>query len=284
MPEVDHVNDRAADVSVRFWGVRGSLACPGPDTVIYGGNTSCVEVRCGEHRLVFDAGTGIRPLGQSLIGSGAVNLDLFLSHTHLDHVVGLPFFPPLFDPDSDIRLWAGHLRPEHGLVDVLGSLMTAPLFPVPIERFGCDPSYNDFVCGKSLNPKPGVNIHTARLNHPGRASGYRVEYGGRTICYVTDTEHTPGTLDERIRELIQGADLVIYDSTYTDEEYALHEGWGHSTWQEGIRLCDAAGAKTLAAFHHDPAHDDRVLEAIGKQAEAERPGTIVAREDLVIQL
>ncbi len=132
------------------------------------GNTSCLEMRCGEHRLVFDAGTGLRPLGQALANNGPVDLDMFLSHNHLDHIVGLPFLGALFEPSSEIRLWAGHLRLEHTLVDVIGSLMIAPLFPVPIERFAAQPSYNDFACGETLHPKPGVRIVTAPLSHPGR--------------------------------------------------------------------------------------------------------------------
>lgn len=269
-------------IVVKFWGVRGSLACPGPDTVIYGGNTSCVELRCGSDRLVFDAGTGLRLLGLALADE-PVDLDLFLSHTHLDHIGGLPFFAPLFDGKNDIRLWAGHLRPEHGLVDVIGSVMTAPLFPVAIERFASDPSYNDFVCGKALNPKPGVHVHTVPLNHPGRATGYRVEFGTHAICYVTDTEHRPGAPDAGILDLIAGADLVIYDCTYTDDELPAYAGWGHSTWQEGVRLCEAAGAGTLAIFHHDPSRDDRALDRIAEAADRIRPGTVVAREGLVLE-
>jgi len=269
-------------VVVKFWGVRGSVACPGPDTVVYGGNTSCVELLCGAERLVLDAGTGLRLLGLALASEDVVDLDLFLSHTHLDHIGGLPFFAPLFDAENDIRLWAGHLRPEHGLVDVIGSVMTAPLFPVAIEGFASDTSYNDFACGRVLNPKPGVHVHTARLNHPGRATGYRVEYGGRTICYVTDTEHTPGAPDATILALIAGADLVIYDCTYTDDELPRYVGWGHSTWQEGVRLCESAGAGTLVIFHHDPSRDDRALDRLAEEAERVRPGTIVAREGLVL--
>ena len=130
----------------------------------------------------------------------------------------------------------------------------------------------------------GVVIRTAALNHPGGAVAYRVEFAGRAACYVTDTEHVPGRPDAAILALIQGADVVIYDATYTDEEFDRFEGWGHSTWQEGMRLCAAAGAKQLVAFHHDPAHDDDALDAIAAEIARRHPGSLVAREGLVITL
>ena len=276
------VVNETGDFLVRFWGVRGSIACPGPETVRYGGNTACVEMRCGGHILIFDAGTGLRPLGLALMAEAPLDADLFLSHTHLDHIVGLPFFQPLFCPENRIRLWSGHLAPEHGLRDVICKMMTAPLFPVPVELLEAAAGYNDFACGATLTPKPGVVLRTAALNHPDCACGYRVEYKGKSVCYVTDTEHRAGGLDETILGLIAGADLVIYDSTYTDEEYPAFAGWGHSTWQEGVRLCDAAGVGTLVLFHHDPTHDDAVMDEIAAAAEAARPGTLVAREGCVL--
>jgi phosphoribosyl 1,2-cyclic phosphodiesterase len=127
-----------------------------------------------------------------------------------------------------------------------------------------------------------VTLRTAPLNHPNRATGYRIEYQGKSICYVTDTEHVPGAPDANVLSLIDGADLVIYDSTYTDEEYPRFKGWGHSTWQEGARLCDAAKAKRLVIFHHDPAHDDAFMDGIAADAERVRPGTVVAREGLTL--
>lgn len=269
--------------TVTFWGVRGSLACPGPNTVRYGGNTSCVEVRCGNELLIFDAGTGLRALGAGLATNGdPLDADLFFSHTHLDHIVGLPFFAPLYQPKNNVRLWAGHLKPKYGLEEVICAMMKAPLFPVPPAMFGADPHYHDFVCGETLEPKPGVIVKTARLNHPDGATGYRIEYAGKSVCYVTDTEHTGDGLDQSILDLIQGADIFIYDSTYTDEEYPDYKGWGHSTWQEGVRLSDAAGVKTLVIYHHDPSHDDDVMDRVTAEAEKMRPGTIVARESMVL--
>jgi phosphoribosyl 1,2-cyclic phosphodiesterase len=127
-------------------------------------------------------------------------------------------------------------------------------------------------------------VRTATLNHPDGATGYRVEYDGRSLCYLTDTEHVPGALDRSILELIAGADLVIYDSMYTDAEYDTYVGWGHSTWQEGVRLCRAAGAKRLAVFHHDPEHDDDLLDGIAREVEKELPGSFVAKDGLAIRL
>ena len=271
------------DFCVTFWGVRGSIACPGPETVRYGGNTSCLEVLCGDCRLIFDGGTGLRKLGGTLAGQTPLDTDIFFTHTHFDHVCGLPFFVPFFIPGNRINLWAGHLMPENALRHVLIEMMIAPLFPVPPEIFQADVAYNDFKSGEVVTPRKGVTIRTAPLNHPNRATGYRIEFDGRSICYLTDTEHFEDGPDSNILGLIAGADIVIYDATYTDDEYPRFKGFGHSTWQEGIRLVDAAGAKTLVIFHHDPSHDDDFMDDIARQAEAARPGTLVAREGMTLR-
>jgi phosphoribosyl 1,2-cyclic phosphodiesterase len=266
---------------VKFWGVRGSIACPGPEYVRYGGNTSCLEVRCGEHLLIFDAGTGIRPLGLEMLRKGDTCADLFLTHTHFDHITGLPFFMPLFLKSNRIKLWAGHLAPTT-IRSVLRGMMVAPLFPVPPEIFRAEIDYIDFQAGETLRPQPGVEIRTAPLNHPNGATGYRVDYAGKSICYVTDTEHVEGEPDQNILGLIDGADVMIYDSTYTDAEFEKYKEFGHSTWQEGARLCRQAKVGTFVIFHHDPMHEDDAMDEIAKQAEAMLPGTVVAREGMVI--
>jgi phosphoribosyl 1,2-cyclic phosphodiesterase len=276
--------------SVRFWGVRGSIACSGPRTARYGGNTSSLEVRCDERMLLFDAGTGLRYLGNELIKSEGVSrlaslpleADLFLTHTHFDHVAGLPFFKPFFKSQNRFRLWAGHLVEGMTLRRVLGEFMMSPLFPVPPQIFRARMEYREFKAGETLRPAEGIAVRTTLLNHPDGATGYRVDYGGHSICYLTDTEHVPGAPDRNILGLIAGADLVIYDSMYTDAEYDAYVGWGHSTWQEGVRLCRAAGAKRLAVFHHDPEHDDDMLDGIAREVEKELPGSIVARDGLVV--
>lgn len=270
--------------TVKFWGVRGSIATPGSSHLRYGGNTSCIEMRCGGRLLIFDAGTGLRALGQTLMANGAVDVDLFLSHTHIDHIAGLPFFRPMYTAGNTIRLWAGHLAPERNLNDVLCRVMSSPLFPVPFDILAADIDTNDFEAGLTLEPGPGIKIRTAALSHPDRATGYRIEFAGKSACYVTDTEHETGRRNPAILDLIRGADLFIYDSTYTDEEYPRFKGWGHSTWQEGVRLANEAGVKTYAIFHHDPDHDDLVMDRIGADAQKARPGTVVARDGLVLTL
>jgi phosphoribosyl 1,2-cyclic phosphodiesterase len=274
-----------SELSVRFWGVRGSVPCPGPATVRYGGNTSCVEVRCGEHLLVFDAGTGIRALGKELEGSGRkADLDLFFSHTHLDHVVGIPFFQPSYEVGNHLRLWAGHLKPPLTIKAVLDKMMSAPLFPVPIDIFAAKPEFRDFAAGETLEPQPGVILKTAPLNHPNGATGYRVEFAGKSVTYITDIERRPGKKsDAGVLSLMAGADVAIYDCTYDEVEYPAHRGWGHSTWQEGVRLAAEAKVKQFVIFHHDPDHNDDFMDKIAAAAERMRPGTIVAKEGMVLR-
>lgn len=274
---------RDDDFFVRFWGVRGSIACAGPQTARYGGNTSCLEVRCGGRLLILDAGTGLRYLGNELAEGDPFEADLFLTHTHFDHIWGLPFFSPIFDPDNKLRVWAGHLLPERTIREVLSELMMAPLHPITLKVVQAQVRFTDFRAGESLEPLSGVSVRTTALNHPNRATGYRVEFNGKSICYITDTEHVADEMDENVLGLIKGADIVIYDSMYTDEEFPGRIGWGHSTWEEGMRLCESAGVKQYVVFHHDPDHDDDFMDAIAEKVARRYPGSVVAHEGLVLR-
>jgi phosphoribosyl 1,2-cyclic phosphodiesterase len=270
---------------VRFWGVRGSIPCPGNGTARYGGNTACVEVGCGDRLLVFDAGSGLRLLGNSLAQTAAeVQADIFISHCHIDHIAGLPFFSPAYRPASQIRVWAGNLLPERALSQVARTVMSEPLFPGRVGIFKANITFRDFHVGEVLQPGAGITLRTAPLNHPGGATGYRLEFEDRVVAYISDTEHRPGRADERVMALARGADLVIYDGNFTDEEYATRAGWGHSTWQEGVRILAAAGAKRLAIFHHDPDHDDEFLDAVQAEAAKRHPGAFVAAEGMTLQI
>jgi phosphoribosyl 1,2-cyclic phosphodiesterase len=271
--------------AVRFWGVRGTCPAAGAGTLHYGGNTSCVEVDLGTRSVIFDAGSGIRKLGDRMNATGGrVETDVLFSHCHMDHVCGVPFFAPLYDARHRINLWAGNLLPAFGLEQTIRLIMSPPLFPVEIEAFKADVRFRDFRAGDKLDLGGGIIVRTGMLQHPGGATGYRLECGGKAIAYVTDTEHTPGELDHTVLSLIRDVDLMIYDCTFTEEEFPSYVGWGHSTWQQGVRLAQAGGARRLAIFHHDPDHDDAFLRKVEADAGAILAGAFVAREGLVLPL
>lgn len=269
---------------VRFWGVRGSIPCPDASHSLYGGNTACVEVRCGSTVIVLDAGTGLRPLGRQLSREGVKTIHLLLSHLHLDHIIGLPFFEPAYDPGTRLVLRAGNLLPARHLRDTLDRLMTAPFFPISPDVFRADLDYVDFRAGESFSLPDGITVTTAPLNHPDGSTGYRITRGGRSVCYITDTEHPAAGFDAHVLALIQGADLVIYDSTYCAGTYPPHAGWGHSTWEAGVALAHAAGGRQFALFHHDPDRDDQALARIEEQARVAFPGAFAAREGQTVLL
>ncbi len=269
---------------VKFWGVRGSIATPSARHINVGGNTSCVEVSCGGERIILDAGTGIRSLGAWMMKRSVQQAHLLLSHTHWDHINGFPFFEPAFIKTNTFQIMAGHVIDDGGIKKVLSGQMMQPFFPVPLEAMKAGLEFSDFRAGDHFSLKNGIFVRTAALNHPNGATGYRIEYQGKAVCYVTDTEHKPGEPDQNVLGLIEGADLVIYDSTYTDEEFKSKVGWGHSTWQEGVRLCQAANVKMLAIFHHEPDHEDDFLDLLEGEARALWPGAVLARENMVIPL
>jgi phosphoribosyl 1,2-cyclic phosphodiesterase len=269
---------------VQFWGVRGSIACCSPGHVKYGGNTSCIEVAAGDHRFVLDAGTGIRGLSKVFLKDGVRTIHLLLTHTHWDHINGFPFFRPAYDPKRRLTVHAGHLKHYGGVECALAHQMQEPLFPVPLDAMKAIVECRDFDAGETFNLFPDVTVRTAPLNHPNGATGYRIEHAGKSACYVTDTEHVPGRPDQNILGLIEGADLLIYDSSYTEAEFANHISWGHSTWNEGLKLSRMAGVKQFVIFHHEPDHDDAFMDGIAAEAKAAWEHTVVAREGMQIRL
>lgn len=268
---------------IKFWGVRGGVPTPNAATRRYGGNTSCIEVRCGEHLFIFDAGTGIRPLGVALAkAGGTLDADILFSETRFDHICGLPFFAPGYNPNNRFTVWAGHRDSSGSMQRELTNMMTSPLFPIPLSFIGGLKAYRDFVSGEGFELRPGVKMRTIALEHPYNATGYRLEHDGRAFCYISGTQHTPGEQNTEILSLIAGADVVIYDSYYLDAEYDLVTDGGHSTWEEGVRLCRAAGARRLVAFEHHPVHDDALLDTVQAALEKMLPGSLVAAEGMSI--
>ena len=273
------------ELTLRFWGVRGSLPTPGPGTVRYGGNTLCLEIRRGPHLLILDAGSGMREFGVALAASGIpVDADILLSHTHLDHICGLPFFRPMYDPRSCFRFWGGHLSPPEGIEEALLRSLRAPLQPNLGAAFRANVTFRDFTPGDTLTLHPGLNAGTVALNHPGNAIGYRIEWNGSSICYITDTEHPPKGLDQNLLRFVTNTDIMIYDATFTDDEYKSRVGWGHSTWRVAADLAAAAGVGQLVLFHHAPSHDADAMDAIAQAIEARRPGSLVAMEGMRLRV
>lgn len=265
---------------IRFWGVRGSIASPGPATAAVGGNTSCVEVLCGATRIVLDAGTGLRELGNRLLADGEpLSLTLLLSHFHWDHIQGLPFFVPLYMRQAELTVVGG----ANGMASVRETLerqMAAPVFPVRLDEVAARITTREVQKTESFDVGE-ARVTVARGNHPGGVLAYRIDHAGRSVVYATDTEHY-ACVDPALRALADGTDVLIYDSQYGPEEYASKIGWGHSTYVAGAELARAAGASTYVLFHHDPARSDAAVEDLEAKARGLFPSSVAAREGMVL--
>jgi phosphoribosyl 1,2-cyclic phosphodiesterase len=241
-------------------------------------------MRAGDRRFIFDLGTGVRELGAA--AGGPIDAQIFLSHYHYDHLQGLPFFGPIFDPRSRFTI-RGPTRNGRSVRDVLSGQMQQPFFPVTAEMvFRAQLEYQPFEAGDRLRLDDAV-ITAIEAHHPGGNLAYRVEYHGRTVVYATDHEH--GERDAQLIDFSRDADLLIYDAMYTDDEYlgrtgSPKTGWGHSTWQSAVRIAREANVSSLVLFHHEPTRTDAALDALVKQVRKQFKSTVAAREGLVIKL
>jgi phosphoribosyl 1,2-cyclic phosphodiesterase len=269
---------------VKFWGVRGSLPVSGEQFLHYGGNTPCIEIRCGKEVLIFDAGSGLREAGLSLMSEGIAEFDVFFTHTHYDHIIGLPYFKPIYRCSSAVRFWSGHLHGTMSTAEMINEFMRPPWFPVGTGICQASLDTVDFRPGETLSPRKDISIRTMSLVHPGGCVGYRIEWGGRAVALVYDTEHEPGILDPALLDFIAGADLMIYDCTYLESEMPTFRGYGHSTGMHGSQLAKAAGVARLAMFHHDPSRTDAALAAMEQEVQAFFSGAFAACDRQVIDL
>ena len=256
---------------VTFWGTRGSIPTPGPQTARYGGNTACVSVQSDDHRLVIlDAGSGLRPLGHELMKQrkGSLSTDILLSHTHWDHIQGLPFFKPLSSRDTSVCIY-GAAQEGVALKEILGRQMDPMVFPVPLNALSASLMVVEIEQGEF--EIEGFNICAFRLRHPGTTLGYRLVPAsrGREIAYVTDNELGPGGNYEvpadwraRMVEFVRGADTLVHDAMYLDQIIQARAGWGHSTPRQAVDLAREAECHRLILFHHEPEHDDAALDQL----------------------
>ena len=273
-------------LTVRFWGVRGSLPSPGPDTAIVGGNTACVEITTPTTRVILDAGSGLRALGDSLVKKGEHrSTTILLSHVHWDHVMGVPFVSPLYMPGCELTFISG----GHGvpLRDVLARQMSQPMFPVGLDRVPSRITCRELAPAERL-VVGDLEIDVALLNHPDPVYAFRLSHGGRSVVFATDTEHY-ACVDPALRALADGADVLIYDAQYTPEEYRGEPGrskvgWGHSTYVAAAELAKASGVGRLVLFHHDPQRNDAGVAAVEGRARQLFARTVAAREGLALDL
>jgi phosphoribosyl 1,2-cyclic phosphodiesterase len=269
---------------ITFWGVRGSVPTPGPATVRYGGNTSCVEVRADGQIIILDAGTGIRPLGLELareFNGEPMDLTLLITHTHWDHIQGFPFFLPAYQPKNTIRV-LGYEGARKGLGSTLAGQMESPYFPIALQQMPGNVVIEEL---QSFSFQLGpIHATAATVNHPGIAVGYRLATSGGAIAYLPDNEpfrEAPGaggqdtadTQNGKLIDFIRDADMLIIDSQYDAEEYSHHVGWGHGCVEDVVRIAILANVKRLYLFHHDPDHDDRRIDAMLAQAREEASGS-----------
>jgi phosphoribosyl 1,2-cyclic phosphodiesterase len=270
-----------AKLTLRFWGVRGSTPTPLPSHLRYGGNTPCLELRTpAGHLFIFDCGTGFRKLGKALekeFKKKPIKARIFLTHYHWDHIQGIPFFTPLYNPSNQF-LFHGFHFPGETLQQALEGQMAGPYFPVDMSVMAAHRHF--FEIAEERIGYDDLVISSRWLHHPQGCLGYRLECNGKVLVYATDTEPGDTRGDSNVRRLADGADLLIYDSQYTPEEMAAHKNWGHSNWKEGIAIAHECKVKKLVLFHHDPDRDDKGVDRILRRAGNHFNHVLAAKEGL----
>ncbi len=264
-------------MEIRFWGVRGSIASSSPQVARIGGNTACIEVVSQGQRLILDAGTGIRALGESLMRELPLKTTLLFSHLHWDHVQGFPFFTPAYVPDTELTLYGPGRDGEQHLRSVLAQQMQPPNFPVPLSTMRSKMAFHSALPGQRIETGP-FRITPIDLPHPQGCIGYHIEADGQRFAYCTDVELTCDAMGREISRALEGVDSLVLDAQYTEAEYALKKGWGHSSNLAAARIAQEVGAGRLFLFHHDPAHTDEQVDAMSEEAKRIFPLAEPARE------
>ena len=266
-------------MKVKYYGVRGSIPAPGSHTMKYGGNTLCVAVRNAGDLLVLDGGTGLRVLGNELMktafGRGRGEGVLLFSHFHWDHIQGFPFFVPAYIPGNSFTLYGPSIAGV-SVEDALRQQQKYHNFPVSVAEMGATLTFTELAEGQSLKIK-GIRIRNRRLNHPAGVFGYRISTQGKSVVYATDTEHYSAP-DPILLELADRSDVLIYDAAYTPEQYKDRAGWGHSTYEAGVKVAQAANVGALHLFHFDASLSDDIIDDIVKRARKDFPNSFAARE------
>lgn len=273
-----------AETSIRFRGVRGSIPSPAAGNLRYGGNTACVEVRAGEQLLVLDAGSGLRLLGDDLLGEAngeAIRASVLLSHSHWDHIQGLLFFSPIYSAQNRIRILGAHGRADL-LQKALTNQMNSLHFPVGIEAMKAFDAVEELARG--VNDLGNFRVRTTELNHPGGCTGFRIETAAGSLAYLPDHEpyskrsgdYDAGLAQRGLAAFISGVDVLILDTQYTEEEYAGRVGWGHGCLPDSVKLALEAGVSRLVLFHHDPSHDDERIDRMTATAHEQAAGSDLA--------
>jgi len=271
---------------IKFWGVRGSTPTPQADNLRYGGNTPCLEFRSdGGSLLIVDCGSGLRVLGKALakeFSGRPIRAHVLLTHYHWDHIQGLPFFEPLYNKANQFHFYSYRL-PGASVEEALEGQMAYPYFPVDMTAMHALRTFTEIEQGPIQ--LDDFSIRARRINHPQGCLTFRIENNGKAVHYATDHEPGEPASDQAVRELARGADILIYDSQYSwDQVRGAKRGWGHSTWEEGVRVCEEAGVKQFVLFHHDPDRNDDAVDELQKVAQARFPNSRAAFEGMEIVL
>lgn len=277
------------EFKVFFWGVRGSCPTIDQNMMEFGGNTSCIHIEVNGRLLIFDGGTGIQKLGKYLQDKNEeVNGDIFITHTHWDHIQGLPFFTPFFNKNNKFNIY-GQRKSDIPFSSIIKDIMRFPYSPIKWDDMGSLYKFIEINNDEEIDIKDEIVVKTIQTDHPDGCLGYRIEYENKSCCYITDLEHSDD-FDVSLREFVKNCDLLIYDSNYTNEEYIGNEkegskkGWGHSTWEKGVELSKKSDVKKLILFHHNNNRNDNEIKAIENKAKMLFKNTFAAYEGMEISI
>jgi phosphoribosyl 1,2-cyclic phosphodiesterase len=269
---------------IKIWGCRGSIPVSSPDHLKFGGATACIEININGNYVIIDAGSGVRDLGIQLLELGVQRAHLLISHGHYDHIMGLPFFYPVYKDEMCLDLWSGHTNGSPCTRDIIAGFMQEPYLPVTLDFMHANMNFHDVKQGETLDLGNGISAVSCPTTHPGGCLAWRVNSGKHSFVFWSDHEHGNDEADARLVEFAKDADLMVYDAMYTDEEYPNKIGFGHSTWRKGCEFAKAANVRQLLLFHHSPERTDEQIEAIEAQAHQLFSGASAARDGQIIRL